>query len=122
MLEMFTILSNDSITTLQNVYTPFPMGMHLIFCIAATIVYGLQFLNKKSLHYLLLLFACDATFVTQINTSKPVITGLFVAEVLLLAGAAVFSFKYSKKLKAAEAEKKKAPKENGDTVDNAFED
>lgn len=119
---MLSLFANDSLTSLQNVYTPFSFGMHLGFCIVATIVYGLQYYNKKSLHYLLLLIACDLTFVTQINTSKPVIAGLFVAEVLLLAGAAFFSFKYSKKLKAEENEKKKAPKQNGNAVDNAFED
>ena len=119
---MLTLLSNDTAYTLQNVYTPFPMPMHLGFCIVATVVYGLQYISKKSLHYLLLLIACDLTFVTQINTSKPVIAGLFVAEVLVLAGAAYFSHKYSKKLKAGEAEKKKAPKEKGSAVDNAFED
>ena len=119
---MINFLANESITTLQNVYTPFTLPLHIGFCVAATIVYGLQYINHKSLHYLLLLIACDLTFVTQINTSKPVIAGLFVAEVLALAGAGYFSFKYNKKLKEKEGEKKKAPKQNGDAVDNAFED
>ena len=119
---MFNLLANDVTITMQNVYTPFPMGMHLVFCIIATIVYGIQFISKKSLHYLLLLLACDATFITQINTSKPVITALFFVEMALLIGAAVFSFKYNKALKAKSAEKSKAPKQKADAVDSAFED
>lgn len=105
----------------QDVHTPFPMGMHLIFCIAATVVYGLQYMDKKSLHYMFLLIACDLTFITQLNTSSVTIGILFVLEVLLLAGAAVFSYKYNKKLKA-ESEAKKPADSSSNSVDSAFED
>lgn len=119
---MFMILAENTTTTIQNVYTPFPLTMHIIFCVLATVVYGLEFISKKSLHYMLLLIACDLTFVTQINTAKPTIIGLFFAELFLLIGAGFFSYKYNKKLKAEEGEKKKAPKQDGDAVDKAFED
>ena len=119
---MLITLSQEVSNSLQNVYTPFSFGMELIFCIAATIVYGAQYITKKSPHYMLMLIACDLTIVTQINTSKPVLIGLFVAEIALLVGAAVFSFKYSKQQKKAEGEKKKAPKTESDAVGEAFED
>ena len=112
----------ETSTITQNVFTPFPLPMHLGFCIAATIVYGIYFVKQKTIQHFLLLLACDLTFITQINTSKPALTFLFIAEVVLLLGAAVFSIKYSRDQKAAEKEKKKAPKQNGDAVDNAFED
>lgn len=87
---------------MQNVYTPFPFKMHLIFCIIATVVYLAQFARKKSIHYLLIMLAIDATFITQINTSQIIITCLFVLEVALLVAAGIFSHIYSKqqKLKA----------------------
>lgn len=119
---MFTTLSQEVSSTLQNVYTPFSFGLEVIFCIAATIVYGAQYINKKSIHYMLMLIACDLTIVTQINTSKPVLIGLFIAEVLVLSAAAVFSFRYSKSLKKEDEEKKKAPEDKSDAVDEAFED
>ena len=53
-----------------------------------------------------LLLACDLTFVVQLNTSDVTIGVLFVLEALLLIGAAVFSHKYNKKLKAEEGESK----------------
>lgn len=119
---MISTMANEMATQLQNVYTPFPLTMHIVFCVIATLVYGLQYISKKSLHYMLLLIACDLTFVTQLNTSKIMITCLFFAELFLLIGAAYFSFRYNKKLKAAAGEKKKAPKQEGSSVDNAFED
>lgn len=112
------VLSN----TLQNVYTPFSFGLEVVFCVAATIVYGAQYLSKNSPHYMFLLIACDLTIVTQINTSKPVLIGLFIAEVLMLSAAAFFSFKYNKSLKEKEEEKKKPPVEESDAVEEAFED
>lgn len=119
---MLTTLSQEVSSTLQNVYTPFSFWLEVVFCAAATIVYGAQYLNKKSPHYMLMLIACDLTIVTQINTSKPVLIGLFIAEVLVLSAAAVFSYKYSKSLKEDEGEEKKAPEEESDAVDEAFED
>lgn len=119
---MITTLAQGLTNTLQNIYTPFSFGMELVFCVVATLVYGAQYLTKRSVHYLLMLIACDLTIVTQINTSKPVLAGLFVAEAALLTAAAVFAVKYSRRVKAEAGEKKKAPKTQGDAVDEAFED
>lgn len=97
---------------MQNVYTPFPFTMHLVFCLIATFVYGAQFVRRGSKHYLLLLLAVDATFITQLCTTSIIITFLFILEVLLLAAALVFSIKFNKQqklkeeMKAAKAEKR----------------
>lgn len=112
---MIEILSQDT-TAMQNVYTPLPMNVHLIFCIIATVVYLAQYSRKRSVHYLLLMAAVDITFITQICTANAVIGCLFAAEVVLLICSGVFSHKYNKKQKSAE----KAPAVQDD--DDGFDD
>lgn len=117
---MIEILTKTN-STMQNIYTALPTGMHLGFCVIATLVYGLQFIRKKSLHYLLLLIACDLTFITQIYVSYTVLAVLAVLEIGLLGASAVISFLNSKK----ENEKEKGSKnsaDSGSAVDNAFDD
>lgn len=112
---MIEILSQDT-TAMQNVYTPLPMNIHLIFCIIATIVYLAQYARKGAVHYLLLMVAVDLTFITQICTANAVIGCLFAAEVVLLICSGVFSYKFSKKQKSEE----KAPA--ADNEDDDFDD
>jgi hypothetical protein len=108
------ILSTEISASMQNVYTPLPMKVHFIFCVIATLIYIIQYARKNSLHYLLVMFAIDLTFVTQICTTSVVMSCLFVAEVILLAAAGVFSHRYNKKLKAR--------KQGGADKDNAVAD
>lgn len=122
---------------LQNVYTPLPLSAHFVFCLIATLLYLVQFCRKGSYHYLLLMFAVDATICTQFWTSPTAISALGLCEVALLAAAAVLSFRYSKAMKKLNAEKlaeqdseekkaksvQKAESEKDDKlVDNAFDD
>lgn len=110
-------MTNLLIDGMQNVYTPFPFAMHLIFCLIATFVYGAQFMRRGSKHYLLLLIAVDATFITQFCTTNIIITCLFILEVGLLAAAAVLSYKFNKEqklkkeLKAVQNAEKSSAKE-----------
>ena len=99
---------------LQNIYTPFPFTMHLVFCIIATIVYLVQYKRKKSIHYLLLMLAVDATFVTQIYSSETIVTCLFFLEVALLTASAYFSHQYNKSLKEENTAEKAKEKQSGD--------
>lgn len=101
---MLEILTNKS-SELQNVYTPLPFNIHFGFCILATLLYLVQFWRKKSAYYLLIMIAVDLTFVTQYWTSKPVIWGLAIAEILLIAAAVVSAYLHNKKVKAENAEK-----------------
>lgn len=124
---------------LQNVFTPFPMKMHLIFCVIATVLYLVQYYRKGSPHYLLLMFAADITFLTQTELCgrDGFITALGTAEVVLLTASIVSYIFYSRKLRAERAatdaeeneqeeRRKKAEaaqeKLDRDYVENAFED
>ncbi len=124
---------------LQNVYTPFPLKMHLGFCVLATVLYLLQFYRKGSWHYLVLMAAMDLTFITQTSICRTGgrIAMLGVVEVALLAIAFVLNHHRSKELKAQQAaaaaaadeqdERRRAAEreqseKDSNVVDNAFED
>lgn len=117
---MIEILTKTN-STMQNIYTALPTGMHLGFCVIATLVYGLQFIRKKSPHYILLLVACDLTFITQIYVSYRLLAVLAVLEVGLLIASAVISFMNSRKEKQNESGAKKNSG-SGSAVDSAFDD
>lgn len=134
---MLELLINNTTNNLQNVYTPLPFKIHFAFCIIATLIYLLQYYRKRSLYYIFIMFAIDLTFVTQYYTSKAAIIALFIAEVVLIALAVVFSYKYNKKIKAenaaenAEKEKENAQKKEAEkafsenekkVIGNAFDD
>ena len=136
-IDMFQNLANMVSTNMQNVYTPLPFKVHLIFCLLATILYIVQFYRKHSVYYLLIMAAIDLTFITQIWTNKPVIIGLFVAEVILILLAVISSFVHNKKIKAQNSEaiekkkqelahKKEIEEQDVENdkkiVDNAFDD
>ena len=124
---------------MQNVYTPFSLKLHAIFCVIATAVYLMQYYRKGSLHYLAIMAAVDLTFVTQTPLCQ---TGTRVAvlgiiEVAVLAIAFVLNLNYSKQQKAKKAaenaaadeqeeRRKNAEREQSEkdsnVVDNAFED
>lgn len=133
MLELFA----NNPAELQNVYTPLPFNIHFGFCLVATLLYLVQYWRKKSAYYLFIMIAIDLTFITQYFTSKPVIWGLAVAEVVLIVAAVISAYLHNKKVKAENAEKfeaekqafenkkeaEKAQHENDKkVVDNAFED
>ena len=99
-------------TGLQNVYAPFPIKFHIVFCIIATVVYALQYTRQKSVHYLLMALAVDATLVTQFCTDSIIITCLFVLEVVLLAASAYFSHKFNKAKKLQKQHTKKSASES----------
>lgn len=106
---MFDILAEQQ--TLKSVYTPLPLGAHFVFCVIATLVYLALYYRRGSLHYMLIMFAVDATIITQYWTSPAAIACLGVAEILLLGAAVYFYIGYAKKLKAQEKKKEAARKE-----------
>lgn len=111
---MVQILSEQS-SQMQNLYTPLPMMPHFVFCLIATVIYLAQYYRKGHIHYLLVMAAIDLTFVTQINTSDIVINCLFWGEIVILAAAAVLSFRISRK-------KKKEEKAQKQEAENAIEE
>lgn len=141
MIQILTSITSSASSEqgLQNIYTPISMKVHFIFCLFATILYLIQFYRRGSWHYLLIMAAIDATFVTQtsIGNSSSSIAVLGLVELILLSAAAAVYLKFAKKqkaeMKAAEAA---ADKENErrqiaekiqrakdkKLIDNAFED
>lgn len=83
---MFEILTKQ-LTLAEELYTPFKFHVHLIFCIAATIVYILQYKLKGNKNCLLYMIGIDLTFITQLNTEPVTITTVAVCEVFILAVA-----------------------------------
>lgn len=69
---------------LRNIYAPLPMSWHVAFCIAATLVFGYQFVSKKQVRFLYLLLASDLTILTQWFSDKVSITAVAVAEIILI--------------------------------------
>ena len=133
MLELFA----NNPAELQNVYTPLPFNIHFGFCLIATLIYLVQYWRKRSAYYLFVMIAIDLTFVTQYFTSKPVIWGLAIAEVLLIIAAIVSAYLHNKKIKAEKVDEIEAEKQayenkkeaekaqtemDKQVVENAFED
>jgi len=134
---IYPLAAIDDGSKMQNVYTPLSFGVHLGFCIIATLLYLVLYYRKGSLHYLTLMFAIDLTFITQFWTSTAARVLLGIAEALLIGATIFFYIRFSRKLKAenaareaarkAQLEKaksamKKDDEENSKIVDNAFDD
>lgn len=95
-MNTFMILTANQ---LQNVHAPLPLKAHIIFCVIATVVYGLQFMRKKLNYYFYIILAVDLTILTQFYTQNYVIWALAVAEIILLVMAFVSQHNHKKKLK-----------------------
>lgn len=122
---------------LQNVYTPLPLGIHLIFSIFATIIFLIQFFRKNRLCYLFATLAVDATLVTHFAfENKIVIIVLEIIELLLVLGCITdILLTYIKRKKKMSEEKenesilerqqkereKKEIMSDKDILDNAFD-
>lgn len=104
---------------MQNIYIPLPLGMHLGFCIIATIVYILEIYRKKSLHYLFLMLAVDATLLMQAFPNSTMVAVLAVMEVLFLGAAGFMAFMDHKKRKLAEKQAKAEKAEQADQAEQA---
>lgn len=100
---MFGMLS--SAKTLAN--APMPMLPHFIFCIIATLVFGAQYIRKRSNYYIYLIIAVDLTLITQFFEQDMVIIAAFVGEVILLIMAAVSAITTKRALAAEQAKAEK---------------
>lgn len=122
---------------LQNVYTPLPFNIHLVFCAFASIVLMIQFFRKNRISYLLATLAIDATLATHFAfDNKTVILVLQIIELLLVIGciidivlAYINRRKKTREQKAEESILEKQQKEREkkevlsqkDVLDNAFD-
>lgn len=72
--------------TLQNVYTPFPLAVHIVLALAAVVVFFIQYYRKGGFHYVLMIVATAETLITQLpgfSSNKPLILALEISEVVL---------------------------------------
>lgn len=106
--SLAAVLAADTTDQMQNIYIPLPLGMHIGFCIIATIVYILEIYRKKSRHYFFMMLAVDATLLMQVFPNSTMVVILAIIEALLLGAAGVMAYMEHKKNKLeqqAEAEK-----------------
>lgn len=106
-----------AINQMQNVYVPLPLKHHLIFCIIATVVYILEIYKKRTLNYLFVMLAVDATLLMQLFPSPEMVVSLAIMEAIWLSAALVLSIiNYKKKKAAAAADQQKGEgNEDSDT-------
>ena len=92
---------------LQNVYTPLPFEIHLVFSVFATVVLLIQFFRKNRVCYLFATLAIDATLITHFAfENKTVILVLEIIELALVAGCIIdILVAYVKKRKKTEDNK-----------------
>lgn len=94
---------------LQSRFCPLPKGLHIAFCIFATVLFIAAYLRSKNLKDLLWLFVCDVTFVLQIYGDKYTAAAVAVCEIVLLAMIFVL---YRKEKKAAKKDGSEEKKDN----------
>lgn len=85
-----------------------PLAPHFFFCVIATLVFGAQFIRKRSKHYIYLVIAVDLTLITQFFSQDYVIIAAFAAEIILLVMAIVSARNTKKEILRQEEEKKKS--------------
>ena len=73
-----------SAATLNGRFTPMPMGLHIGFCLFATVVFLIIFLRRKTISSLIWLLICDATAILQFFPDKSTATAVGICEIFLL--------------------------------------
>lgn len=94
---------------LRSRFAPMPLGLHIAFCVFATVVFGLIFIRKKTVSSLIWMLICDTTAVLQFFNDPMTATAVAVCEIFLFALLAVVSIREKKAEKA-----KKLAEENAD--------
>ena len=77
------MLISSAAAQLQSRFTPMPFGLHLGFCVFATIVFLLIFLRRKTVSSLVWLLICDATVILQFYHDKTTATAVGICEIFL---------------------------------------
>lgn len=127
-------------------FTPLPLGLHLGFCIFATIVFLLIFFRSKRVSNLIWALICDATLILQVYYDKYTALAVGICEIVMF-GILIrlwVSDKISAKAKSDDSiedgedepkqddlediaklvktERKRLMDDNQNVIDNAFED
>lgn len=87
---------------LQSRFAPVPRGLHIIFCIFATILFIILYIRNKKLSDIYWLLICDTTLILQFYSDKITATVIGIFEVILLALVIIESHKEAKAMKSSE--------------------
>ncbi len=104
---------------MQERFAPLPFKLHLIFCLAATVLFVLIYKRYHKVKDVLWLISCDLTFILQFYSDKRTALVIGVCEVILLA---MIFVEYCRELKEKIAKKAaeaaaEADAENSDEPD-----
>lgn len=96
---------------LQSRFAPVPQTLHLIFCLAATLLFAVIYIRNKKLSNIYWLLICDTTLILQFYSDSITATVVAICEIILLGLVIYQSNKEAKADKAAEEATLKADSE-----------
>lgn len=77
------MLISTAAAQLNSRFTPMPFGLHIGFCLFATVVFLTIFLRRKTISSLVWLLICDATAILQFYPDKTTATAVGICEIFL---------------------------------------
>lgn len=130
---------------LRSRFAPMPTNLHIIFCIAATVIFLLIFLRNKTVSSLIWAMICDATLILQFYDDSSTALAVGICEIFLFAILIFVSIGEKNRSKKSvdgskqdpeppepddrkdienliKAEQNKIPGKDSDIIDRAFED
>lgn len=99
-----------SAAQLSSRFTPMPTGLHLGFCVFATIIFLIIFLRRKTVSSLIWMLICDTTAILQFYYDPKTALAVGICELIMFVVLFFVSAREKKeqKKRAAELESKKA--------------
>lgn len=95
------MISAAQAAELRSRFAPMPVGLHVGFCIFATVVFLLIYMRKRTLSSILWILICDATIILQLYGDAATATAVGICEIVLFAILAWASFGEYRAAKAA---------------------
>ena len=84
---------------IENLYAPFPLTLHVVFCVFSTLFLIIRFFNKRNVYYILLTVGIDLTILTQFFQNEKLILTLGIIELIILILVIVFMYIASRRRK-----------------------
>ena len=103
---------------LKSRFTPMPTGLHLWFCLFATLVFLVIFLRRKTVSSIIWIMICDTTAILQFYSDSKTALAVGICEIVLFAILIWVSFGEWKERKRREAEEAALEAESEDAEDN----
>lgn len=91
---------------LRSRFTPVPTGIHIGFCIFATVVFLLIYFRKKEVSSLIWALICDATLILQFYHDNLTALAVGICEIVLFAALIFVSLREWRARREAEKAKK----------------